>query len=57
LSAVVHGTCNDALGLAKFEALHRLIIGILDNVKNKKELIAAKGSLGWNIENGGISSD
>jgi hypothetical protein len=47
LSDVVHGEYDEDLGLLKFEALHRLIIGILENSKNHKELIAATCSLGW----------
>ena len=50
LSNVVHGDYNEKLGLIKFEALNRLIIGILENVKNKNELKEAIGSLGWNEE-------
>jgi len=51
LSEIVHGEYNEDLALLKYESLHRLTIGILDNVKNKHELITAIGSLGWN--NGG----
>lgn len=48
LSNIVHGEYNEELALLKYESLHRLIIGILDNVKNNNELMAAIGSLGWN---------
>jgi len=51
LSDVVHGEYNEDLALLKYESLHRLIVGVLDNVKNNNELMAAVGSLGWN--NGG----
>jgi hypothetical protein len=47
LSDVVHGEYDEQLGLAKFEALHRLVIGILENIRNKEELQNAKISLGW----------
>lgn len=47
LSGVVHGEYDEALGLSKFEALHRLVIGILENVRNSKELKNAINSLGW----------
>lgn len=50
LSNVVHGDYNEELGLIKFESLNRLIIGILENVKNKEELKEAIGALGWNEE-------
>lgn len=48
LSNIVHGEYNEELALLKYESLHRLIIGILDNVKINTELMTAIGSLGWN---------
>ena len=48
LSDVLHGEYNEELALLKYESLQRLIIGILDNVKNNQELIGAINSLGWN---------
>ena len=48
LSSVVHGEYDENLGLDKFEPLHRLVIGILENVSNKKELQNALDALGWN---------
>ena len=50
LSTVVHGEYDEELGLRKFEALNRLVIGILENVKNKEELKEAIGALGWEDE-------
>lgn len=47
LSDVVHGDFDEQLGLAKFEPLYRLVIGILENVRNREELSAAKKALGW----------
>lgn len=37
LSDIVHGEYNEELALLKYESLHRLVIGILDNVKNNNE--------------------
>jgi hypothetical protein len=48
LSDVIHGNYDEDLGLQKYDALRRLIVGILDNVKNNKEMMTAIGSLGWN---------
>ncbi|SCP99558.1 hypothetical protein [Anaerobium acetethylicum] len=48
LSEIVHGEYNEELALLKYESLHRLIVGVLDNVKNNEELMNAIGSLGWN---------
>ena len=52
LSDVVHGEYDEQIGLSKFEPLHRLIVGILDNVNNSIELQSAVGSLGWHTEEG-----
>lgn len=48
LSNVIHGEYDEDLGLSKFEPLYRLVIGILENVKNHQELMKAKATLGWN---------
>lgn len=52
LSGVVHGEYNEDKGLEKFEALHRLVVGILENVLNSIELKSAIKSLGWKDETG-----
>jgi hypothetical protein len=52
LSNVVHSTYDEQLGLQKYDALHRLVIGVLENVKNNQEMMAAIGSLGWYTEEG-----
>ena len=54
LSNVVHGEYDEDLGLAKFDSLYRLVIGILDNVNNHKEIIEATTALGWDDENTSI---
>lgn len=48
LSDILHGEYNEDLALSRYQSLHRLIIGVLDNVKNNNELMTAIGSLGWN---------
>lgn len=48
LSNIVHGENNEEQALLKYDSLLRLVIGILDNIKIKTELMAASGSLGWN---------
>ncbi len=45
LSEIVHGDYDENLGIMKFEALNRLIIGILENVKNHKEIMNALETL------------
>lgn len=47
LSDVVHGEYDEALALSKFESLHTLVVGILDNVSKSRELKMAINSLGW----------
>lgn len=56
LSDIVHGEYTEDLALQKFESLQRLVIGILDNVKNNSELMEAIGSLNWN-EDGGTQNE
>lgn len=46
LSNIVHGGYNEELGLKKYKPLKRLIIGILENIKNKKEYKDALEKLG-----------
>lgn len=49
LSNVVHGTSvNDADALKKYQPLRRLVVGILENVKNREDFSEAKKALGWN---------
>lgn len=47
LSNVVHGEYDEKIGIEKYEPLRRLVIGILENVRNKQELNAAMIELGW----------
>lgn len=52
LSNIVHSNHDDVelWGLKKYDALRRLVIGILDNIKINEELMAAIGVLGWSKE-------
>lgn len=57
LSEVVHGNSDEETSLKKYSALKRLVIGILDNVKNNETLIKSSEEilqkireLGWNDE-------
>ncbi len=47
LSDVIHGEFDEADGLAKYQMLKRLVIGIIENVKNQSEYDEAKRNLGW----------
>lgn len=47
LSNVIHRDTEEDVGLQKFEPLHRLVIGILENVRNKEEFKVAIRALGW----------
>jgi hypothetical protein len=53
LSNIVHGEFIEEVGLKKFVPLHRLVIGILDNVRNSQELKNSIKSLGWEEQGGG----
>jgi len=57
LSEVVHGDNDEDVALQKFAPLHRLIVGILDNIRNNNELITAIGSLGWTAKTEAQSHD
>ncbi len=48
LSNVLHGDYDEQEGVEKYEALRRLVVGVLDNVVNNKEILSAIDSLGWN---------
>ncbi len=49
LSNVIHGaSMNDTDALKKYQPLRRLVVGILENVKNREEFSNAKRALGWN---------
>ncbi len=50
LSEIIHRECDDNIGISKFELLYRLIIGILDNINNNKELLTAIKELNWDTE-------
>ena len=47
MSQVVHGECDELSVLEKFEPLHRLVVGILENIGNKEEFQMAIKALGW----------
>ncbi len=47
LSDVVHGEYDEELGVEKYPLLKRLVIGILDNIKNRQELEETQRELGW----------
>ncbi len=47
LSEVIHGECDEKTGLQKYEPLHRLIVGVIENVRTNQELMSAIGTLGW----------
>lgn len=53
LSGVVHGDYDENQGLKKYEPLHRLVTGILDNVSNSQQLSDAVITLGWEENTGG----
>ncbi len=55
LSSVVHGEYDEQQGLEEYESLNRLVIGILENIKNHKEITNAIEKLQWNKTKGGIN--
>ena len=47
MSDVVHGEFDEAEGLAKYQTLKRLVVGVLENIKNREDFVAARALLGW----------
>lgn len=47
LSNVIHGSFDESLALQKYTAWHRLVTGVVENVKNSKELTRATSELDW----------
>lgn len=50
LSDVIHGEFDEEEALSKYENFRRLVVGILENVRNSRELSQAVGSLGWDSD-------
>lgn len=47
LSNVIHGGADESDSLMRYKDLRRLLIGIIDNIKNNKQLNGALKNLGW----------
>lgn len=52
LSDVVHGEFDEEEGVRRYQTLKRLVVGVLDNVKNREEFAEARATLGWTNEEG-----
>lgn len=53
LSKIIHSDGSDEQDVLEiYDAFYRLVIGVLDNVKNNRELTEAIAKLGWRSENG-----
>ena len=52
LSDIVHGESNEKEGITKFEPLYRLVVGIVENVKNHEEIMESLQKLQWNVSGG-----
>lgn len=50
LSNVIHCDSDEQLALQKYPALKRLVIGVIENIKNHQEFDDAINDLGWNGE-------
>ena len=50
LSNIVHdSSIDEETGIKRYTSLRRLIVGILDNIKNKEELSEATRELAWSV--------
>lgn len=54
LSEIIHNEYDEELALKKYDSLRRLVIGIIDNVRNNSELMSEIDHLGWNKTEGGF---
>lgn len=50
LSEVIHGSALELEAIAKYPPCRRLIIGIVDNIRNNNEMSQAVAALGWKQE-------
>ncbi len=48
LSEVIHGDSNEAEALNKYPPCRKLVLGIVNNIRNNQEMAQAIASLGWN---------
>lgn len=48
LSDVMHGSADEHEALSKYSPCRRLVIGIVDNIRNNNEMSQAVAALGWN---------
>lgn len=53
LSNVIHGEYDEEVALKQYPAFYRLVIGILDNINNNKELLEAVKELKFDEEGNG----
>lgn len=47
LSEVMHGSADEGVALTKYAPCRRLVIGIIDNIRNNNEMSQAVVALGW----------
>lgn len=50
LSDVMHGSADEGEALTKYGPCRRLVIGIVENIRNKSEMARAVAALGWGAE-------
>lgn len=48
LSEIIHGEADELGALEKYDPCRRLILGIVNNIRNRDEFASAITSLGWN---------
>jgi len=45
LSEAIHGGCSESVGLRKYEHCRRLVLGVIDNIRTKREMKIARDAL------------
>lgn len=56
LSEVIHGAATEQDALAKYAPCRQLVVGVVENVKRDREITRAIDALGWNVEDGAMTS-
>lgn len=50
LSEVIHGSADESEALGKYVPCRRLVIGVVENIRNNNEMSRAVAALGWTTE-------
>ena len=49
LSELIHGDASESEALARFEPCRQLVVGIISNIQNSRQMASAVAALGWDL--------